>query len=189
MKENLFNETKRVRRLYYSDNLPILRDFESESIDLIYLDPPFNSNKAYNIIYPNDLGQVMAFEDTWYWSHLCDEYMEELSKKKKGGGGVYELLNAIISALGKIQICAYLVNMAVRLVEMHRILKSTGSIYLHCDPTASHYLKILMDSIFEAKNFRNEIVWRIGWVSGFKTQKKGWIRNYDTIFYYARLKL
>lgn len=98
----------------------------------------------------------------------------------------YELLYALVSALGKRQICAYLVNMAVRLVEMHRVLKPTGSIYLHCDPTASHYLKILMDSIFGVANFRNEIVWRIGWVSGFKTQKRGWIRNHDTILYYLK---
>lgn len=76
---------ERIRRLYYSDNLPVLRDMESESIDLIYLDPPFNSNKAYNIIYPHDLGQVTAFEDTWCWSPQCDEYMEELSKNLGGG--------------------------------------------------------------------------------------------------------
>ena len=90
--------------------------------------------------------------------------------------------------MGKIQINAYLVNMAVRLVEMQRVLKSTGSIYLHCDPTASHYLKIVMDCIFDASNFRNEIVWRIGWVSGFKTQKRGWIRNHDIILYYVKTK-
>ena len=156
---------ERTRKLYYSDNLTILRDLESESIDLIYLDPPFNSDKAYNIIYPNDLGQVMAFEDTWYWSPQCDEYMEELSRMKNATA-VYDVLNALVSALGKVQMCAYLVNMAVRIVEFPRTLKRTGSLYLHCNSTASHYLKIVLDAVFVGENFVNEIVWNYGTPSG-----------------------
>ncbi|MCY4190944.1 MAG: DNA methyltransferase, partial [Rhodospirillaceae bacterium] len=121
----------------------------SESVDLIYLDPPFNSNRAYNIIYPNDMGQVTAFDDTWSWTPQCDEYLQEMkAQNSRQSLDAFNILNALISAMDKIQINAYLVNMAIRLLEMHRILKSTGSIYLHCDPTASHYLKILMDRIF-----------------------------------------
>lgn len=177
-----------IRKLYYSDNLPVLRNLESESIDLIYLDPPFNSNRAYNIIYPDDMGQVTAFDDTWTWTPQCDEYIAEMKNARGNNSSLkaYDILCAFTSAMGKVQINAYLINMAIRLIEMRRILKSTGSIYLHCDPTASHYLKILMDRIFGEKNFRSEIIWRIGWVSGFKTQKKGWIRNHDTILYYLK---
>ena len=171
----------RTRKLYYSDNLPVLRDMDSESIDLIYLDPPFNSNKAYNIIYPDDLGQVTAFEDTWTWTPTCDEHLDKL---KNQGGGV-EILSALVDGLGKVQISAYLVNMAARLVELHRILRQSGSIYLHCDPTASHYLKILMDGIFGHRNFRNEIVWCY---EKPRSAKKVFRRNHDIIFFYTKSK-
>lgn len=150
----------RTRTLYYSDNLPVLQRMPSEFVDLIYLDPPFNSKRAYNIIYPNDLGQVQAFDDTWMWTPLCDLYVDELQQHPHAVQcGAPALVSALVDALGKVQICAYTVNMCVRLVELHRILKPTGTLYLHCDPTASHYLKIVLDAIFGQKNFKNEIVW------------------------------
>ena len=124
---------------------------------MIYLDPPFNSNRAYNIIYDDDI-QSTAFEDTWYWNTHCDQYLEELRTGDKTSNQAYDILYALVSTMDKIQLCAYLVNMGIRLIEMHRVLKDTGSIYLHCDPTASHYLKILMDCIFGSKNFQNEII-------------------------------
>ena len=156
---------------------------EGNSVDLIYLDPPFNSNRAYNIIYGDDI-QSTAFEDTWYWGPHCDEYLEELRKGDKTSAQTYDILHALISALGKIQLCAYLVNMGIRLIEMRRVLKNTGSIYLHCDPTASHYIKILMDCIFGQKNFRREIIWNTQNASGFKAGANNWIRDHDTILFY-----
>ena len=166
-----------TRKLYYSDNLPVLKEFAEESVDLIYLDPPFNSNKAYNIIRPGDLGQVTAFEDTWYWSSDCDSLLREMQHQE-----ARSILNALVGAKGKIQLCAYLVNMAARLIEMKRILKSTGTIYLHCDPTASHYLKIVMDAIFGENNFLNEIIWHYRkWPSG----KYPFQRNHDVLLMYG----
>ena len=173
-----------LRRLHYSDNLSVLREMDDASVDLIYLDPPFNSNRAYNIIYGDDLGQVTAFEDTWYWSPQCDEYLKELQNAdNKTSVQAYGILQSLISAFGRVQVCAYLVNMGVRLVEMRRVLKDTGSIYLHCDPTASHYLKILMDCIFGKKNFRNEIVWCY---TGPGAAKRDFPRKHDTIFRYTK---
>ncbi len=167
-----------IRTLYYSDNLPVLKQMEDETIDLIYLDPPFNSNRAYNIIYPNDMGQITAFEDTWSWTPECDVHLRELKDSN-----VRNILNALVNAIGKIQICAYLVSMTVRLVELKRILKSSGSIYLHCDQTAGHYLKVVMDAIFDKKNFCNDIIWgyRTGGVS-----KKYWPKKHDNILFYKK---
>jgi len=178
MKKPAQQRRKPVRRLYYSDNLPVLRKMESESVDLIYLDPPFNSSRAYNIIYPGDLGQVTAFEDTWYWTPQCDLHLQQMREGR-------DILVALVEAMGKVQMSAYLVNMAARLEEMRRILKPTGSIYLHCDPTAGHYLKIVMDAIFGVKNFRNEIVWCYS--HGGKS-KKHFGRKHDTIFFYTKGK-
>jgi len=177
MKQPAQQRRKPLRRLYYSDNLPVLREMESESVDLIYLDPPFNSSRAYNIIYPGDLGQVTAFEDTWYWTPNCDLHLEQMREGR-------DILVALVGAMGReSQMSAYLVNMAIRFEEMRRVLKPTGSLYLHCDPTAGHYLKIVMDAIFGAKNFRNEIVWcyRTGGVS-----KRWFGRKHDTIFFYTK---
>ena len=155
---------------------------EGDSVDLVYLDPPFNSNRAYNIIYGDDI-QVTAFEDTWYWSPQCNQYLEEMRKGDKTSVQTYRVLEALVSTMGEIQICAYLVNMGIRLVEMRRVLKDTGSIYLHCDPTASHYLKILMDCIFGRDNFRNEIVW--GYEKP-RSASKVWRRNHDIILFYTK---
>ena len=125
-----------------------------ESVDLIYLDPPFNSNRAYNVIYPDDMGQVQAFQDTWAWTTACDAALQE-----EDGPGM-DMVRALIGGMGQVQMAAYLVMMTPRLAELHRILKPTGSLYLHCDPTASHYLKVIMDAIFGRANFRNEVVWK-----------------------------
>ena len=168
------------RKLHYSDNLPVLMGMENESIDLIYLDPPFNSNRAYNIIYPDDLGQITAFDDTWTWTPECDVYLRDMVHLQARC-----ILNALVTALGKVQMCAYLINMAVRLIEMQRILKQTGSIYLHCDPTAGHYLKILMDAIFGSKNCRNDIVWSY---QGTGEPRKYFKRKHDYLLFYAKSK-
>jgi len=133
-----------------------------ESIDLVYLDPPFNSKATYNVLFDEKNGthsraQITAFEDTWHWGLESEEAYRELVTQ--GPKKLSDLIQALRSFLGQNDMMAYLVMMAIRLVEMHRVLKSTGSIYLHCDPTASHYLKLVMDSIFGNKNFRNEIIW------------------------------
>ena len=171
-----------MRQLYYSDNLPVLKDMDAKSVDLIYLDPPFNSNRTYNIIYPDDLGQVTAFEDTWAWTPECDTHLDEMAA---AGHGAARIVNALVEGMGKTQLSAYLVNMAVRLVELRRILKPEGSFYLHCDPTAGHYLKIILDAVFGHKNFRNELVWQY---STFHGSKQAYKKNYDQIFFYTNRK-
>ena len=158
--------------LFYGDNLTILRDrayFPDASVDLIYLDPPFNSNRSYNVLFRDESGrdsdaQITAFEDSWHWGRSTEDLYTDLVT------GADERLVNLISALvgdldrpgllGRNQMSAYLVMMAARLVELHRVLKPTGSLYLHCDPTASHYLKLVLDSVFTPPNFRNEIVWK-----------------------------
>jgi len=150
--------------LYYGDNLSVLRNhIPDESIDLIYLDPPFNSNRSYNVLFKeaskaSSPAQIEAFEDSWHWGESAQEAFEEVAVH--GSDDTARLLKAMVDGLGRNDVTAYLSMMAVRLIELRRVLKPAGSIYLHCDPTASHYLKVLMDSIFGAQNFRNEIVWK-----------------------------
>lgn len=152
-----------IKKLYYGDNLDILRnEIEDEIIDLIYLDPPFNSQVNYNVIFNSPKGekssaQITAFEDTWTWNIESERCIQDLKQIR---GDLAELLDLLVRTLGKNSLSAYLVMMAIRLVELHRVLKPTGSLYLHCDPTASHYLKMILDIIFEPKNFRNEISWK-----------------------------
>lgn len=152
-----------MKKLYYGDNLQVLRDsIKSESVDLIYLDPPFNSQANYNVLFKTPQGekseaQITAFEDTWTWGIESENNLDELKNRR---GELWELLDLLVRTLGKNSLSAYLVMMAIRLVELHRVLKKTGSLYLHCDPTASHYLKMILDIIFGAKNFRNEIIWK-----------------------------
>lgn len=152
-----------MKRLYYGDNLQVLRDhIPDESIDLIYLDPPFNSKSNYNILFKNTTGerseaQITAFEDTWTWSIESERFLDQIKDKK---GELYQLLDLLVRTLGKNSLSAYLVMMAIRLIELHRVLKSTGSLYLHCDTTASHYLKMILDLIFDARNYRNQITWK-----------------------------
>lgn len=156
--------------LYYGDNLELLRNpskFVTESIDLIYLDPPFNSDRTYNLINKGSQTQERAFVDTWNWEEdSAQRSFAELTGDAPQGVRVPEALTDMMRSLKKLlwdgnkDMLAYLSMMAVRLVELHRVLRGTGSLYLHCDPTASHYLKMILDAIFGLKNFRNEIIWR-----------------------------
>lgn len=150
--------------LYFGDNLEILRKYiPDNSIDLIYLDPPFNSKKDYNILFKENGGveseaQIKAFTDTWQWTPAAKQTYYDIVQK--GPTKVSQLIDALHQAIGSNDVMAYLVMMTIRLVELHRVLKPTGSLYLHCDPTASHYLKLVLDQIFGPGNFRNEIVWK-----------------------------
>lgn len=153
-----------MNQLYFGDNLEILREYiPDESVDLIYLDPPFNSKASYNVLFKEKTGlapaaQVHAFEDTWEWNQESKATYDELTLH--GPKRLSDLMQALHQFLGTNDMLAYLVMMAPRLVELRRVMKPTASIYLHCDPAASHYLKILMDAVFKPENFRNEIVWR-----------------------------
>ncbi len=174
--------------LYYGDNLEILRRYiEDESVDLIYLDPPFNSNADYNVLFAEKDGtqahaQIKAFEDTWTWDlEAAQEYAEVL---RSGHDRVAKCLKGIHDFLGGSDMLAYLSMMALRLIELRRVLKPTGSIYLHCDPTASHYLKIVMDAVFGPENCRNEIIWKRTPSKALMTRRLP--TNHDTILAYQR---
>lgn len=175
-----------MNTLYYGDNLKILREYiKDESVDLIYLDPPFNSNRNYNVLFKDESGaeadsQITAFEDTWHWNASAEETYRELVL---AGDDVSKMIEAFRSFIGTNQMMAYLVMMAVRLKELHRVLKPTGSLYLHCDPTASHYLKVLLDTIFGAQNYLNEITW-VRTSAHSSANRYGGI--HDTIFLYSR---
>lgn len=150
--------------LYFGDNLEILRKYiPNESIDLVYLDPPFNSQASYNVLFKEVTGeyseaQIMAFEDTWHWTQKAEHTFTEIVDSAPAS--VVEMIRSLHSFIGTNDMMAYLCMMTIRLVELHRVLKTTGSLYLHCDPTASHYLKVMLDAIFSVQNFRNEIVWK-----------------------------
>ena len=153
-----------MNKLYFGDNLNILREhIKDESVDLIYLDPPFNSNANYNVLFKTPKGhesvsQIEAFEDTWHWNEQAEREFGELVRC--GNTDVSEMMIALRRFLGENDMMAYLTMMANRLLELHRVLKPTGSLYLHCDPTASHYLKIVLDGVFGKTNFRSEISWK-----------------------------
>jgi len=150
--------------LYYGDNLKIIREYiPNESVDLIYLDPPFNSNRNYNVLFKNENGtdseaQLTAFEDTWHWDLFAAQTYHNLITE--ASPEVSRMIGALHEFIGTNQMMAYLVMMTARLIELHRVLKCTGSLYLHCDPTASHYLKIVLDAIFGTQHFKNEIIWK-----------------------------
>ncbi len=173
--------------LYYGDNLEILRRYvKDESVDLIYLDPPFNSNADYNVLFAERDGtrahaQIKAFEDTWVWDKEAAANFEDAVQN--GGARVAQAMAAFRTLLGTSDILAYLSMMAPRLVELRRTLKETGSIYLHCDPTASHYLKALMDAIFHPENFRNEIIWRR---TGAHGPRKSYGPVHDTLLFFTK---
>jgi len=180
-----------TNRLYYGDNLQVLRDdIASASVDLIYLDPPFNSNANYNILFKSKTGdgadaQIEAFEDTWHWNDHAEDAFDQVIRS--GNTDAAELLRAMRQFLGENDMMAYLAMMAIRLIELHRVLKATGSLYLHCDPTASHYLKLLLDGVFGADRFINEIVWkRTTTKSDFRQGAKNWPRIHDTILHYGK---
>lgn len=176
-----------MKRLYFGDNLNILREYVAdESVDLIYLDPPFNSRAQYNVLFqsPQDdaeTAQAQAFRDTWAWGNEAERAYEEIMHH---GGATARLIDALRSALAHSDMMAYLVMMAVRLQVLHSKLKSTGSLYLHCDPTASHYLKIVLDSLFGPVNFRSEIIWKRTFAHGNVTTSYGDVT--DTILYYVK---
>ncbi len=186
-----------MNRLYYGDNLHVLRDrenFPNECVDLIYLDPPFNSKRDYNLLFKSpkvvaggegaySAAQIEAFKDTWHWS--TDRAELEFDQIIKGPNtNVSKMMIALVDFLGRNDMTAYLVMMANRMLDLHRVLKPTGSLYLHCDPVASHYLKIVLDAVFGKENFRSEIIWK-------RTTSHGNVgRNYgdcsDTLFFYAK---
>lgn len=179
--------------LYYGDNLHILRNrdyFPNAFVDLIYLDPPFNSNRSYNVLFKDESGrqsdaQIMAFDDTWHWGITAETTFQELIIDAPQQ--VSATMGALLALVGRNQMMAYLVMMTARLVQLHRVLKPTGSLYLHCDPTASHYLKIVLDSIFGVKHFKNEIVWKR--TSAHSDTKQGALhmgRVHDVILYYVK---
>ncbi|WP_101547263.1 DNA methyltransferase [Brevibacterium iodinum] len=176
-----------TNRLFYGDNLPVLREhIESESVDLIYLDPPFNSNRSYSVIFGQQTSdanaQIQAFDDTWHWTPETERYFSDILVTAPNA--VSDAISAFRMLLGENDAMAYLVMMAPRLVELHRVLKPTGSIYLHCDSTMSHYLKILLDAIFGADNFINDISWHRS--SNRSSISKVYRRAHDCILFYAK---
>lgn len=172
--------------LYYGDNLDVLRrHVQDESVDLVYLDPPFNSNASYNVLFAAKNGtqaaaQIQAFEDTWRWDEAA---ARQFAESVEAGGSVADVLLAFERFLSTSDMLAYLAMMAPRLVELRRVMKPTGSLYLHCDPTASHYLKLLLDAVFGPQHFQNEIVWKR---TGSHGGAKGWGPIHDTILYYSK---
>ena len=176
-----------MRQLYYGDNLSILREhLRDESVDLIYLDPPFNSKRDYNLLFKTPKGvesdaQMVAFEDSWHWGTQAEDEFREISRQKNTD--VAELMRALRDFLGENDMMAYLTMMANRLLELHRVLKPTGSLYLHCDPTASHYLKIVLDGVFGKDAFRSELIWKR---TSSHNSAKRWGPVHDTIFFYSK---
>lgn len=174
-----------MNKLYFGNNLPVLaQHVESASVDLVYLDPPFNSKAEYNVLYETpanqrETAQRSVFNDSWHWeeeAQACFEYVVA------HGGASAAILNALRSALGRSDTMAYLAMMSARLLEIRRVLKPTGSLYLHCDPTASHYLKIILDAIYGPKNFRNEVVWKR---TGAHGRAKRWGPIHDVLLFYT----
>ena len=170
--------------LSWGDNLDILRTFDPDSVHLINLDPPLNSKRDYNAIFRDETGsappaQIKAFTDTWKWHMAVDAYKEVIGK----GGTVSRLMGAMFDAIGPNDVMAYLSMMALRLEQLHRVLRQDGSLFLHCDPTASHYLKLLLDAQFNKTNYHNEIIWHYRkWPSG----RAQFQRNHDVIFFYSK---
>ena len=176
--------------LYYGDNLQVLRDhIPDESVDLVYLDPPFNSNASYNVLFKERTGeespaQIRAFTDTWEWTQETERtYEDDIILNPSVPSPVKDMITAFRQFIGRNSMMAYLVMMAPRLVELRRVLKPTGSLYLHCDPTASHYLKTLLDTVFGAQHFRNEVVWPR---TNAHHDAKRYGRIHDVIFYYCK---
>lgn len=175
--------------LYYGDNLGYLREMDRASVDMVYLDPPFNSKASYNLLFHSPQGQAVqaqttAFHDTWKWDTSAARAFDEVMTS---GSSVAGLLKAFRSYLSESDIMAYLTMMCPRLIELHRVLKRTGSLYLHCDPTASHYLKLLLDGIFGPACYRNEVTWKRSHAhSDGKQGAKHFGRITDTILFYAK---
>ncbi len=179
--------TRATNRLYYGDNLDVLRDHvEDASVDLVYLDPPFNSDASYNILFKSPTGggadaSIEAFDDTWSWGPTACAALMDVTQS--GNHSLHVLMKALRTAIGENAMMAYLAMMAVRLIELHRVLKPTGSLYLHCDPTASHYLKLVLDAVFGPANFRNEIIWCY---RKWSIAQRQFASNHDTILFYSK---
>lgn len=177
-----------MNRLFYGDNLPVLREHvTSESVDLVYLDPPFNSNRSYSVIFGSKVSddanaQIQAFDDTWHWTPETERLYRDILVTSPQA--VADAMQAFRTLVGESDAMAYLVMMAPRLVELHRALKSTGSLVLHCDPTMSHYLKVLLDSIFGPENLRNEIIWQRTGAKGYQTRRLA--SNHDVLLFYGK---
>ena len=174
-------------RLYFGDNLPLMREqIAAASVDLIYLDPPFNSNATYNLLFREVSGeqsaaQITAFRDTWHWSIEAEAAYREVVQD--GPPRLSRLLASMRDLLGQNNMMAYLTMMSQRMIELHRVLKPTGSIYLHCDSRASPYLRLLMDAAFGSDNFQNEIIWHYRkWATG----RYAFQKNHDVILFYAK---
>ena len=174
----MMQSTLKPHTIFCHDNLPVLRGINSNSIDMVYLDPPFNKGKQFHAPVGRE-AEGADFEDIWREESVKDEWHEEIKARQPK---LYKYLDAV-GEMGNRTSQYYLIYMAVRLFEMHRVLKNTGGLYLHCDPTMSHYLKLLMDCIFGEQNFENEVVW---WYSWGKHTDKRWNRKHDIIFYYAK---
>lgn len=180
-------------RLFYGDNLAVMRQYRSshftdESVQLVYLDPPFNSQRDYNVLFQTKKGeeaqaQIEAFTDTWEWSAQAEEQYDQIIGSGDTPHKIAKVIESLRAIVGTNDVLAYLVMMTPRLLELHRILKEDGSLYLHCDPTASHYLKLILDTVFGPKCFRNEIIWR-------RTGAHGKVRRFgpthDVILFYTK---
>lgn len=175
-----------MNKLHFGDNLQVLRDHvQDESVDLVYLDPPFNSNANYNVLFEEQINngggaQVEAFRDTWEWGSSAAEAYDDVMRS---AGDVALVMKGLRAWLGQSAMMAYLAMMSARLLHLHRVLKQDGSIYLHCDPKASHYLKLVMDSIFDPGNFRSEIIWRR---TGSHNKATRWAPIHDVILFYTK---
>jgi len=173
--------------LYYGDNLDILQHhIGAETVDLVYLDPPFNSKRDYNVLFKEKTGeaspaQIEAFTDTWAWDRAAERAYDELLADSPAN--VAQMISALRQFVGANDMMAYLVMMAARLVELHRVLKPTGSLYLHCDPTVSQYLKVMLDCIFGVRNYRNEITWQR---TNVHSDSKRWSDVSDRLLYYVK---
>ena len=177
---------KPLRRLFFGDNLEVMGEMPSDLVDLVYLDPPFKSDEDYNVFFDTagldpDEAQWTAFKDTWIWDDAADIAVKHIVAH--GSVQLATLIEALRTSLGKSPMMAYLANMGARLTEIHRLMKPTASLYLHCDPTASHYLKLVLDAIMGPQRFRSEIVWRR---TGSHNKSKRWAPIHDTILYYTK---
>ena len=188
-----------MNKLFYGDNLAVLRkDIKDESIDLCYIDPPFNSKRNYNQIYNNvgkeDAAQAQAFVDTWTWDDQAIDGLTQILSNERRLLPIQtvRLMEGLDKVLGRGSLLAYLVSMTLRIAEIHRVLKPTGSFYLHCDPSASHYLKIILDSVFcsQGGDFKNEIIWKRSTSHGDAKQgAKHFGRITDTILLYTKKQM
>ncbi len=181
-----FEASTRIARLHLGDNLAAMREMQAESVDLVYLDPPFSSQRRYKIVFRGPAAlkpraHLPAFEDVWTWDDATNALYDELARGDHGER-VGNAISALIGLAPGDHLTAYLVNLAPRIVEIKRVMRRTGTAYLHCDPTASHYLKVLMDAVFGRENFRNEIVWCY---RGGGVPRQDFARKHDVILRYT----